>query len=103
MLPHPPSPSKPRERSYITKPQPSEERPGHVHVAGTEVKVVEVLGAACIVEVRVPDESLVGGAWYDTIEVSIWNLKAVYDPTHHGPLGLLETAARGTPVEEEET
>jgi len=80
MVPHAPSSSasRPPERVFLTRPQPSEERPGHEHPAGTEVVVQEVHGVSCLVEVRVPDESLVGGAWYDTIEVSIWDLKAVY-------------------------
>lgn len=45
-------------------------KPGYIHGAGTPGIAVEPLGAtAWLVEVRVPDESLEGGAWYETLEV----------------------------------
>jgi len=48
----------------------SRQKPGHVHRAGAEGIVVERLGrGAWLVEVRVPDESLVGDAWYETLDV----------------------------------
>lgn len=45
-------------------------RKGHVHAAGTPVKLVRNLGEKMwLIEVRVPDETLAGGAWYETLEV----------------------------------
>lgn len=44
--------------------------PHAVHPAGTQGTLVEVLGPDChLVELRVSDESLVGGAWYDVLDV----------------------------------
>jgi hypothetical protein len=49
---------------------PVEIRPGHVHPAGTEVEVLEWLAPhVCIVEFMVPDDGLVGGAWYEHQEM----------------------------------
>jgi hypothetical protein len=62
-----------RTRVIVLKvPLSSEERPGYVHPVGTEVKIIETLGggAAFIVEIATPDEGLVGGFWFDVIEVS---------------------------------
>lgn len=43
---------------------------GYVHPAGTEVTVLEPLGEThVLVEVRIPDETLEGGACFDCIEV----------------------------------
>lgn len=42
-----------------------------VHPVGTQGILVEKLGSQIwLVELRVPDESLEGDAWYETIEVS---------------------------------
>ena len=61
----------------LLKTYPSEERPGFVHAAGSEATVVERLSeSVSLVEVRVPDASLVGDAWYDTIEVAAGDLEA---------------------------
>ena len=50
---------------------PSADRRGHVHASGTPGILVERLGpGAWLVEVRVPDESLEGDAWYETLEVA---------------------------------
>jgi hypothetical protein len=48
---------------------------GAVYPVGTGVVLVESLGAHWLVEVRVPDESLVGGASYDTFEVAATDLE----------------------------
>ncbi len=56
---------------------PSSYRPGYEHPAGSEVLLVESLGPDrldWIVELRVPDESLVGGAWYDHAELHVTDL-----------------------------
>jgi len=48
----------------------SKQERGHVHKAGARGILVEHLGArASLVEIRVPDDSLEGNAWYETIEV----------------------------------
>lgn len=45
-------------------------KPGHVHRVGTAGFIVEALGPhAYLVEVTVPDASLEGDAWYETIEI----------------------------------
>jgi len=49
-------------------------KPGHVHRAGTEVAPIEKLnpedgGSFWLVEVRVKDESIEGGYWYETLEI----------------------------------
>jgi len=52
-------------------------RTGYEHPAGTEVKLIEPLGAdrrSWIVEIRVPDGGLEGGAWYDHAELLITDL-----------------------------
>jgi len=50
---------------------PSAYQRGHVHALGTPGIVVEQLGPGVwLVEVRVPDESLEGNAWYETLEVA---------------------------------
>lgn len=50
-------------------------RKGHVHTAGTPVKLVRNLGERVwLIEVRVPDDALVGGAWYETLEVGYGDL-----------------------------
>lgn len=49
---------------------PSREDPDHLHEAGTAGVLVEHLGSdAYLVELRVPDGSLEGDAWYETVEV----------------------------------
>ena len=49
---------------------PSLEEADHIHRVGAHGIVVEPLGPnAWLVEVRVPDESLEGDAWYETLEV----------------------------------
>lgn len=48
----------------------SEEQEGYVHQAGATGIVVEPLGPnAWIIEVRVPDTTLEGDAWYETFHV----------------------------------
>lgn len=48
----------------------SKQEPGYTHPAGSQGIIVEQLGEnAWLIEVRVPDETLVGDAWYETIEV----------------------------------
>jgi hypothetical protein len=48
----------------------SQQEPGHVHHVGATGILVEPLGAnAWLVEVRVPDPTLEGDAWYETLEV----------------------------------
>jgi len=50
---------------------PSAYRRGHVHVPGTPGIAVEQLGpGAWLVEVRIPDDTLEGDAWYETLEVA---------------------------------
>jgi hypothetical protein len=59
------------EQSHIelTKPISSHRKPGYVHPPGTKGVVVESLGDnAWIIEVRVHDSSLVGDAWYETLD-----------------------------------
>ena len=57
---------------------PSRTREGHVHREGTEVAFVEPNGDDWwFVEVRVPDESLVGGAWFETLEVPKGDLDGI--------------------------
>jgi len=48
----------------------SQQEPGHVHRVGASGIVVEPLGPdAWLVEVCVPDPTLEGDAWYETLEV----------------------------------
>jgi hypothetical protein len=57
----------------------SDFRPGVAYPSGTEVTLIEPLDEwrdTWLVEVRVPDESLVGGASYDTVEVQFVDLEA---------------------------
>lgn len=58
-------------RVRLKKPATSDWYPPLTHPAGTEATIVENLsgGEAYIVEIRIPDESLVGGARYDTATV----------------------------------
>lgn len=58
--------------SRLTVDIPSRHRPGHIHKAGTEIAPVERVGEGgeeWLVEVRVPDDSLEGGYWWDQLEV----------------------------------
>jgi len=49
---------------------PSEIRPGVIYPAGTVVTLLESVGpSAWLVEVRIKDPTLIGGASYDTVEV----------------------------------
>jgi hypothetical protein len=58
-------------RIRLTKPIPSHRKPGYVHGVGTEGIAVEPLGEnAWIIEVRVADTTLVGDAWYETLDAS---------------------------------
>lgn len=59
------------ERPIALKVQvPSEQVAGYVHEPGARGFTVEKLGEnAWLVEIRVPDESLEGDAWYDVLEV----------------------------------
>ena len=53
---------------------PSSYRPGFVHQPGTEVLVVEAVDPDqqyWIVEARVPDDALEGGAWFEALEVEL--------------------------------
>lgn len=57
--------------------KPSAENPAHVHRAGTPVVLLEPLDpdkSVWLVEVRVPDDTLVGGAWFDCIEARLDDL-----------------------------
>lgn len=52
-------------------------RKGHQHDTGTEVNLVEPLDPErryWTVEVRVPDDTLEGGAWFETLEVEVTQL-----------------------------
>lgn len=63
---------KPDQKIRLLKEIPSLYQPGFVHEVGSEGVVVEPLapnGAAWLIEVTVPDETLEGDAWYETIEV----------------------------------
>jgi len=57
--------------SRMTVDVPSRSHPGHVHKAGTEIAPVERIGdtGAWFVEVRVPDATLEGGYWWETLEL----------------------------------
>lgn len=56
---------------------PSDQEPGYIHKAGSTGIVVEVLESLTedpnppvwLAEIRVPDDSLEGGAWYETVEL----------------------------------
>lgn len=67
----------PKEGTYISRMTvdvPSRSRPGHVHKAGTEIAPVERIGkdtGVWLVEVRVPDETLEGGFWWETLELKL--------------------------------
>ncbi len=53
----------------ITVSIPSQQEADHIHPAGTAGRVVEHLGGdAYLLELRVDDASLEGGAWYEAIE-----------------------------------
>ncbi len=55
----------------LAEPVASSTRPGHEHAAGTVVRMVEPVDTEWwFVEVRVPDDSLVGGASFETLEVA---------------------------------
>ena len=42
-----------------------------IHPPNTEAKIVEIFDKSeCLVELRVPDESLVGGFWFEWFELS---------------------------------
>lgn len=59
----------------------SRDVPGHVHRLGTAASFVEWLGKdACLVEVRVPDATLEGDAWYEVLEVYVPEIRVVPDP-----------------------
>lgn len=63
----------PRTRRALASPF----RPGYVHPAGSEVTLLEPIDPehrVWIVELRVPDEDLVGGAWYDHAELPITDI-----------------------------
>ena len=63
-----------------TRPARSDSKPELEFPAGTEVLIVDWLGqgnAAAIAEVRIPDETLVGGARYDTITIERSSLSGV--------------------------
>lgn len=48
----------------------SQHRPGYTHAVGSMGIAVEHLGGdVMLIEIRVPDETLVGGAWYETFDV----------------------------------
>ena len=54
----------------LTVDLPSTQEPDHLHAAGTQGILVEALGPdAFLVELRVPCEDLVGGAWYELFEL----------------------------------
>lgn len=51
----------------------SESHPGHIHPVGSEVEMIGYVDPAkqyIFAGFRVPDDQLVGGAWYETLEVS---------------------------------
>jgi len=57
---------------------PSKQEKGHIHNPGARGILVEHLGAhASLVEIRVPDDSLEGNAWYETLEVRNSEFKLV--------------------------
>jgi len=59
----------------------SEAEPGLIHPVGMTGILVESLGAhAWLVEVRVPDDTLEGGAWYDTLELDEYQFDVVDVP-----------------------
>jgi len=63
----------PRRKMRLTVEIQSRQEAGHRHRVGTEGIVVDPLGPnAWLVEVRVPDATLEGDAWYETLEV-YWN------------------------------
>jgi len=54
----------------LTVDLPSAQEADHLHTAGTQGILVEELGPdAFLVELRVPCEDLVGGAWYEVMEL----------------------------------
>lgn len=61
-------PARPAIRLTVTLE--SRDEPTRVHPVGTQGAVVEALGPnAWIVELRIPDDSLVGDAWYEVFEL----------------------------------
>lgn len=65
---------------------PSRHTPGHIHPVGASGIVVEPLGPdAWLVEVRVADDDLVGGAWFETLDVYRHEFELVNaQPEHEG-------------------
>jgi hypothetical protein len=60
----------PGRRTKNKRPIPSDSDKDVIYPAGTQVTVVEQLDKHTVVaEIRIPDDSLVGGARYDTILV----------------------------------
>lgn len=62
----------------IKRAVPSSYMPGYTHAVGAWVMLVEELHAETglwAVEFRVPDEALVGGAWYETLEMRLEDLE----------------------------
>jgi hypothetical protein len=69
----------PRPALAPLKPLTSDFHPEVVHPAGSEVVLVEPLDAArkvWLVEIRVPDETLVGGASFDVAKAELSELRA---------------------------
>lgn len=63
-------------------------RGGHTHRAGASGTMVEPIGEnAWLIEVRVPDETLEGGAWYETIEATGSDFRLVDAPNIQVPQG----------------
>lgn len=65
----------------------SRHRSGHIHPSGSSGIVVERLGDdAWLVEVRVPDPTLVGDGWYETLDVREHEFELVEEaaPTPEG-------------------
>jgi hypothetical protein len=55
----------------------SKNKPGFVHPAGSEAFPVEQSkkdSDLWIIEIRAPDPTLIGGAWYETFELSLSDL-----------------------------
>jgi hypothetical protein len=58
----------------------SEFHPSQVYPAGSEAVLVQVLDTSrgiWLIEIRVPDEALVGGACYDVVESEMSDLEEV--------------------------
>lgn len=61
------------KRATLRVSLPSSFQPGQVHAAGTEVRLVQRVrpdeDSRWWAEVRVPEDALEGGAWYETLDV----------------------------------